>query len=187
MPLREVSRLGARAEEEWGEGVCDLPATVERDASRHGALAAQLERDPDPASGPRAKMESHARLIPESDRPVRPKLAPGSDRRRSARRKCLMRLDLTDGSEFVCGLSEDVSAGGVVVWTHARAPIGAHLALSFELPDGTAVNVRGEVRWREDARTHGQRARMGIAFRGLSSDLEKHIAAFCEPRRRLHA
>jgi hypothetical protein len=98
-----------------------------------------------------------------------------------------MRLDLTDGSEFLCGLSEDISAGGVVVWTHALTPVGAHLALSFELPDGTAVNARGEVRWREDAPADGQRARIGIAFADLPSALEKRISAFCEPRRRLRS
>lgn len=56
---------------------------------------------------------------------------------------------VAEGAEAV-GLLLDVSRAGVYVEAAELPREGAVVAMQFESPDGTLVDLRGEVRWSED-------------------------------------
>jgi uncharacterized protein (TIGR02266 family) len=106
--------------------------------------------------------------------------ASANDRRTSDRSPLLTDLEFGDDAQFFTGLSHDISEGGLFVATYTDIPLGTRLVLCFELPDGTAVEARGEVKWRRSAMVDGERPGIGIAFTELTDDARQRIAALCE-------
>jgi uncharacterized protein (TIGR02266 family) len=102
-----------------------------------------------------------------------------SDRCASDRTPFLTDLEFGEDAHFFTGLSLDISAGGLFVATYTDIPLGTRLLLCFELPDGTAVEARGEVKWRRSAAVDGERPGIGIAFTELADDARQRIAALC--------
>ena len=106
----------------------------------------------------------------------------GDERRASSRRISQIELEFTEDSEFFTGLSQDISEGGLFVATYYVFPVGTRLALSFELPDGTPVDARGEVRWARNAERGDSRPGLGIAFTELTEAAREGIARYCARR-----
>ena len=77
-----------------------------------------------------------------------------------------------------------MSEGGVFIATYRVQPVGTPLRLAFELPCGTKVTARGEVRWiREgDGDSNDGRPGMGIAFTSLPEAALLAIGRFCRQR-----
>lgn len=84
-------------------------------------------------------------------------------------------------TQFYTGLSQDFSEGGVFIATYQPQPIGTQLGLSFELPCGTKIVARGEVRWIRDT-LDASRPGMGVAFVKLSTLQLNAIARACHQR-----
>jgi uncharacterized protein (TIGR02266 family) len=104
------------------------------------------------------------------------------ERRTSDRTPFLTDLEFGEDAQFFTGLSLDISEGGLFVATYTDLPLGTRLVLCFELPDGTSVEARGEVKWRRSAVVDGERPGIGIAFTELSDDARQRIAAICEQK-----
>jgi len=122
------------------------------------------------------------RLVVTPAEAERPSAAPGVERRTEARLPCEFEAEFVHDTQFFAGITQDISCGGVFVATYQRLPIGSCLVIGFELPDGTAIEARGEVRWiREDERG-GERPGLGIAFTEISSDAVRKISEFCRGR-----
>lgn len=107
---------------------------------------------------------------------------PGPERRTNERAPFLTDLEFGEDAQFFTGLSLDISEGGLFVSTYAEIPLGTRLLLAFELPDGTAVEARGEVRWRRAHAMDGERPGIGIAFTHLPDEARARIASLCERR-----
>jgi uncharacterized protein (TIGR02266 family) len=107
---------------------------------------------------------------------------PEPERRTNDRTPFLADLEFGEDAQFFTGLSLDISEGGLFVSTYTEIPLGTRLVLAFELPDGTAVEARGEVRWRRAHASDGERPGIGIAFTDLPEAARQRIAALCERR-----
>jgi uncharacterized protein (TIGR02266 family) len=105
-----------------------------------------------------------------------------AERRANDRTPFLADLEFGEDAQFFTGLSLDISEGGLFVSTYTEIPLGTRLVLAFELPDGTAVEARGEVRWRRTHAMDGERPGIGIAFTDLPEDARARIVALCERR-----
>jgi uncharacterized protein (TIGR02266 family) len=102
-----------------------------------------------------------------------------SERRTSERTPWIADLEFGEDAQFFTGLSLDISEGGLFVTTYTSIPIGTRLVLSFELPDGTSVEARGEVRWLRTEATDGERPGVGIAFTELPPGVRERISDLC--------
>jgi len=101
------------------------------------------------------------------------------ERRYSGRVPWIADLEFAEAAQFFTGLSLDISEGGLFVATYTDIPIGTRLMLCFELPDGTSVEARGEVRWVRSEAMDGERPGVGIAFTELPADARERITAIC--------
>lgn len=102
--------------------------------------------------------------------------------RRTPRRTFEVELEFTEDSQFYAGLTQDISQGGVFIATYKLLPIGRQLHLSFDLPDGTRVSAKGEVRWVRESTCATTRPGMGIAFMDLCAESLEAISKFCRER-----
>ncbi len=84
----------------------------------------------------------------------------------------------------------DLSSGGMFVVTQRALPIGTNVALAFELPNGTALEVLGVVQWQTSGgqTTTGvaRPAGIGIAFFCLDPDAKAVLETFCAAREPLY-
>ncbi len=102
--------------------------------------------------------------------------------RRSPRRTFEVELEFTEDSQFYAGLTQDISQGGVFIATYKLLPIGRELQLNFDLPDGTHVSAKGEVRWVRESSLASVRPGMGIAFVDISAEALDAVTNFCRER-----
>jgi uncharacterized protein (TIGR02266 family) len=118
----------------------------------------------------------HAQPNAETE-PCMPNTARGIVERRAA-----PRLDLSVGvgfrseSRFYTGFTSDLSEGGLFVATHMLQPLGSELSLTFALPTGPEISVRGIVRWVRDTRDDDSATPpgMGVQLHALRfEDLER--------------
>lgn len=109
-----------------------------------------------------------------------------SSRRRNQRLALELELEFTEDTHFYAGITQDLSQGGVFVATYRVLPVGTHLWLSFDLPDGTHVHTRGEVRWIREEQEGSLRPGMGVAFRDLPELALEAIQRFCRSREPLY-
>jgi uncharacterized protein (TIGR02266 family) len=101
------------------------------------------------------------------------------ERRNSDRTPFIADLKFGEDVELFTGLSLDISEGGLFVATYTEIPIGTRLVLCFELPDGSVVEARGEVRWTRKQSSDSERPGIGIAFTELPSAAREQIVALC--------
>ena len=120
---------------------------------------------------------TNSSLPPTSSRESAP-----PSQRKASRRSCELELEFTEDSHFYAGLTQDISQGGVFIATYRLFPVGSRLELAFELPDGTRVKTRGEVRWLREGAAAGTRPGMGVAFSDLPEAALTAIADFCRER-----
>jgi uncharacterized protein (TIGR02266 family) len=112
--------------------------------------------------------------------PTAPRHDSGVDLRASARVPLEVSVSLESDSQFFAGLSRDVSRGGIFVATYRALPVGSHVTLRLELPDGP-LDATGLVRWvREQG--EGIAPGVGIAFESLGPEALKRIERFCDFR-----
>ena len=113
---------------------------------------------------------------------ARASTSPAAERRSDSRAPFIADLEFGEDAQFFTGLSLDISEGGLFVATYTEIPIGTRLVLCFELPDGTEVEARGEVKWRRTQAADGERPGIGIAFTDLPAPARDRIAELCERR-----
>jgi uncharacterized protein (TIGR02266 family) len=94
-------------------------------------------------------------------------------------------LDVTVGSDhnFYAGFAENLSVGGVFIATHNLKPVGSHIELSINLPDGAQIRATGEVRW---VRVYNAQSDtppgMGVRFDDLAEASVSLIQSFLSRR-----
>lgn len=91
-------------------------------------------------------------------------------------------IHLWSESHFFCGLSGDLSQGGVFIATYLPFPVGSAVDLEFSLPRTDAtLQACGEVRWVRDHSLDASPG-IGVAFEQLSEDDRQRIHEFCTTR-----
>jgi len=168
--LRETARASAKPQAmEDSTGIRRVSLLPDDDAAPASADAAPADEEATFASEERATRLSR----PEDMRSVPP------ERRHSGRAPWIADLEFAEDAQFFTGLSLDISEGGLFVATYTTIPIGTRLMLCFDLPDGTRVEARGEVRWVRPEATDGERPGVGIAFTELPAEALQRITAIC--------
>lgn len=112
----------------------------------------------------------------------RPSQAPDSvppSQRKDPRRAIELQIEFNEDTQFFAGLTQDVSEGGVFIATYRIQPIGTPLTVSFELPGGTKISARGQVRWIRDTNVVEGRPGMGVAFTDIGPECLSAVAEFC--------
>ena len=95
-------------------------------------------------------------------------------------------IHLWSESHFFCGLSGDISQGGVFISTYLPFRIGSTVDLEFSLPGISAtLQACGEVRWVREQSVYGAPG-IGIGFEQLSEEDRQRIHDFCTERPALY-
>ena len=82
-------------------------------------------------------------------------------------------------SHFFCGLSGDITQGGVFISTYLALRVGSAIDLEFSMANtGATLQARGEVRWVRESSVKGA-AGIGIGFEDLSAADRRRIHEFC--------
>jgi Tfp pilus assembly protein PilZ len=95
-------------------------------------------------------------------------------------------VEFTDATQFFTSLSGSVEEGGIFVATYERLPVGTQLAIWFELPAGSVLDARGEVRFVREDGSLGHPG-LGIAFTELALEAHDAILAHCARHPPLYA
>jgi uncharacterized protein (TIGR02266 family) len=98
------------------------------------------------------------------------------ERRRAARIKMSVEVEITSGSNFFAGRTRDVSTGGLFIETDVDLPIGSEVELDLVLA-GRRHTARAEVAWvlgGGDGATEG----VGVRFVQLPSRTAAAITSF---------
>lgn len=93
-----------------------------------------------------------------------------------------LRVEFPFDTHFFAGLEGDVSCGGLFVATYHVVPAGTMVRLAFELPGGTRIEARGQVRWIRDHDSPTMRRGLAIAFVDAEASILQPIAEFCSVR-----
>jgi uncharacterized protein (TIGR02266 family) len=106
--------------------------------------------------------------------------------RASERYDLEVKVDLESDHNFYTGLTQNISAGGLFIATHALRKIGDRITLKFLMPGSDQpITVETEVRWlRENTalmRTEGGTG-MGVRFINLSAEASAAISSFLQSR-----
>ena len=99
-----------------------------------------------------------------------------------------VKVDLESDHNFYTGLTQNISAGGLFIATHALKKIGDRITLKFTLPgNAESVTVETEVRWiRENtALMRAEGTGMGVRFINLSAEASAAINKFLQDRESL--
>jgi uncharacterized protein (TIGR02266 family) len=146
----------------------DVPAPVEVKQAIGAALTIvhpardELERALDDEEQPEMVIPLSVKRVHRSE----------PDRRRAERVPIESVVGFHTDTNFFTGFGGDLSDGGLFVATWNVLSVGTPIALSFVLPSGRQVNVRGVVSWvREppvDEEVAGYRPGMGVAFESIS-------------------
>jgi len=99
-----------------------------------------------------------------------------------------VKVDLESVHHFYTGLTQNISAGGLFIATHALKKIGDRITLKFTLPgNAESVTVETEVRWiRENtALMRAEGTGMGVRFINLSAEASAAINKFLQDRESL--
>ena len=101
-----------------------------------------------------------------------------------------VKVDLESEHNFYTGLTQNISAGGVFIATHAIRRIGDRITLKFTLPGSEkTIDVETEVRWiRENSalqRVEGAQG-MGVRFINLTPEASAAINSFIQARDSLY-
>lgn len=153
---------------------------------------AKKKHEDDPA--PRAtKKRAVLELVPDAESGTMPVPSAAieaakrqSERERRDRSRVALDVDIGLHSEtnFFSGFGDDISEGGLFVATYDLLPVGTQLSLSFVVPLGPQVNVRGRVAWIREAVTMNSELHpgMGVEFEDLDADGARAIQAFLHRR-----
>jgi uncharacterized protein (TIGR02266 family) len=132
----------------------------------------------------------HAYALPTAvTEPCPPNAQPTSrafERRRVPRAELNVGVGFLSDSNFYTGFTSDLSEGGLFVATHMLQPIGSELTLTFALPTGPEISVRGIVRWLRDTHDYNSLTPPGmgvqfLALEGRDLDRIREFVALREP------
>src|SRR4029077_958642 len=106
--------------------------------------------------------------------------------RASERYDLEVKVDLESEHNFYTGLTQNISAGGLFIATHALRKIGDRITLKFLLPGSDQpIEIETEVRWiRENTalmKSDGGTG-MGVRFINLSAEASAAINGFLQAR-----
>ncbi len=108
-----------------------------------------------------------------------------ADHRKSPRVPLDVEVGVDTHTNFYIGFGENVSEGGLFVATFSLLPIGTLVALTFTLPDESALHVNAVVRWLRDPHDLEMRDMppgMGLEFVDLGESELERIHAYIAAR-----
>jgi uncharacterized protein (TIGR02266 family) len=105
-------------------------------------------------------------------------------KRVAARVAMQTQVDLASDSNFFTGFSTNISEGGLFVATVNVLPPGTPVDVTFSLPSGSRLTVKGEVRWTREVndRTPEVFPGVGVRFTEVDAALVGQIKAFVAQR-----
>jgi uncharacterized protein (TIGR02266 family) len=124
--------------------------------------------------------EASARAAPPSGNPIG-KIAL---KRVAARVAMQTQVDLSSDSNFFTGFSTNISEGGLFVATVNVLPPGTPVDVTFSLPAGARLTVKGEVRWTREVndRTPEVFPGVGVRFTEVDPSVVSQIKTFVQQR-----
>jgi uncharacterized protein (TIGR02266 family) len=162
------------------KAVDEPPAPVQDLATELAGILARLHPSHDELS--RSGDDDGSR---PSNRPSRPSELPeGADRRKDTRVDLDVGIGFQSETNFYTGFSADISEGGLFVATYDVLPLGTELTVSFVLPDGPQVTVRGRVAWVREPMDFSSDLHpgMGVAFGEVPEEARTAIHRFIRLR-----
>jgi uncharacterized protein (TIGR02266 family) len=105
-------------------------------------------------------------------------------KRVAARVAMQTQVDLASDSNFFTGFSTNISEGGLFVATVNVLPPGTQVDVTFTLPAGTQLTVKGEVRWTREVndRTPEVFPGVGVSFTDVDAGVVSQIKSFVQNR-----
>jgi uncharacterized protein (TIGR02266 family) len=167
-------------------------AAAELAAAQARASAAAAEaalRRPPAAPVQAASDEEHvvSQRASVAARPAAPATSPIGKialKRVAARVAMQTQVDLSSDSNFFTGFSTNISEGGLFVATVNVLPPGTPVDVTFSLPAGTRLTVKGEVRWTREVndRTPEVFPGVGVRFTEVDPAVVSQIKTFVQQR-----
>lgn len=160
--------------------------------ARASAAAAEAAlRRPLPPPAPVDVAPAEERVLPQrASALARPAQAPTNPigkialKRVAARVAMQTQVDLSSDSNFFTGFSTNISEGGLFVATVNVLPPGTPVDVTFSLPAGTRLTVKGEVRWTREVndKTPEVFPGVGVRFTEVDPAVVSQIKSFVQQR-----
>lgn len=165
-------------------------AAEARAAQARASAAATLSAPPPPPPEAAEDQEPSPQARAAAERPasVGPSGASAIGKlalkRVAARVAMQTQVDLVSDSNFFTGFSTNISEGGLFVATVNVLPAGTQVDVSFTLPAGRRLTVRGEVRWTREVndRTPDVFPGVGVRFTEVDPAVVSQIKSFVQQR-----
>ena len=155
-------------------------------AAQARASARRMPPPPPPEAGEGVEAAAPASAAPASAPGTGPASAIGKIalKRVAARVAMQTQVDLASDSNFFTGFSTNISEGGLFVATVNVLPPGTPVDVSFTLPAGRRLTVKGEVRWTREVndRTPDVFPGVGVRFTEVDPAVVGQIKAFVQQR-----
>jgi uncharacterized protein (TIGR02266 family) len=105
-------------------------------------------------------------------------------KRVAARVAMQTQVDLSSDSNFFTGFSTNISEGGLFVATVNVLPTGTPVDVTFSLPAGARLTIKGEVRWTREVndRTPEVFPGVGVRFTEVDPAVVNQIKSFVQQR-----
>jgi uncharacterized protein (TIGR02266 family) len=162
------------------------------EARAHAAAVAEAAQRVRAVPPPPPREAVHADAAPEAPRgaAMRGPPPPGSAigkialKRVAARVAMQTQVDLASDSNFFTGFSTNISEGGLFIATVNVLPPGTPVDVTFSLPAGARLTVKGEVRWTREVndRTPEVFPGVGVRFTEVDPAVVGQIKAFVQQR-----
>jgi uncharacterized protein (TIGR02266 family) len=158
------------------------------------AAAAATRRVPSTPPGEGSAVADLHQAVPAAetpaDRPASAAPVQGSAigkvalKRVAARVAMQTQVDLSSDSNFFTGFSTNISEGGLFIATVNVLPAGTPVDVSFTLPAGRRLTVKGEVRWTREVndRTPDVFPGVGVRFTDVDPAVVSQIKTFVQQR-----
>jgi uncharacterized protein (TIGR02266 family) len=180
---RELQALAQAVGQERGE-ILDRRQRIEAARTALGAQLARLERSQAEreVAALREAVERQQQAA-EAQRLARQQARAAAENRVDPRLHVAADVSLQTDSNFYCGLTENLSEGGLFLATWDHLPVGTELDVDLRL-EGRRIQARGVVRWaREHSRfTEDVAPGVGVQFLELAPEDRGAIAAFIRRR-----
>lgn len=158
--------------------------------ARASALAAEAALRKPPQRSAEAASAEEEGVLQRSAPASRPAPPPGNPigkialKRVAARVAMQTQVDLSSDSNFFTGFSTNISEGGLFVATVNVLPPGTPVDVTFSLPAGTRLSVKGEVRWTREVndRTPEVFPGVGVRFTEVDPAVVSQIKSFVQQR-----
>ncbi len=187
-----LSRARAVAAQAASQARASAAAAAAHAASeaRANAVAAAAVRAPPPVPPEALEVEQAAPSARRGSSAQRAAPPPGAPigkialKRVAARVAMQTQVDLASDSNFFTGFSTNISEGGLFIATVNVLPPGTPVDVTFSLPAGARLTVKGEVRWTREVndRTPEVFPGVGVRFTEVDPAVVSQIKAFVQER-----